>query len=283
MVKRDLPGVLLWWFARGTNKLAESGGGAVRSLALRRARLIGQKGYCISLDPRIFEPSWRTWQRIRCGRGIWQFDTVEKPYLATTDILSRRHAGDIMEWPKFDFNVPFRLLLTFNATSLLVIVFLVQKGYALGYFFPDLAHVVALPNFLSYILYLCAPILLTGLSLALSSSLGKDEFKSGQVDSIDHANNSFLPSYLGYFFVALSVPNWETLIFVYGVLFVFTYRSQALYFNPLFLLYGYEFYNITTTRRASIFLISRAKYKLPTDIVIEKAFRINDYTFIEKG
>lgn len=188
-----------------------------------------------------------------------------------------------MERPKFDFNVPFRLLLTFNATSLLVIVFFVQKGYALGYFFPDHVQVVALPNFLSYALYLCAPLLLTGLSLVLSSSLGKDEFKLGQVDSIEHANNSFLPSYLGYFFVALSIPNWETLSFVYGVLFVFTYRSQALYFNPLFLLYGYEFYNITTTRRASIFLISRTKYKLPTDVVIAKAFRINDYTFIEKG
>lgn len=188
-----------------------------------------------------------------------------------------------MEWPKLDLNVPFRLLLTFNATSLLVIVFLVQKGYVLGYFFPEHGLVVALPNFVSYGLYLCVPVLLTGLSLVLSPSLGKDEFKPGQVDSIDHANNSFLPSYLGYFFVALSVPNWETLFFVYGVLFVFTYRSQALYFNPLFLLYGYEFYNITTTACASIFLISRAGYKLPADVVIEKAYRINNYTFIEKG
>ncbi|WP_433741154.1 hypothetical protein [Pseudomonas putida] len=188
-----------------------------------------------------------------------------------------------MDWLKFDLNVPFRLLLTFNATSLLVIVFLVQKGYVLGYFFPEHPAIVALPNILSYILYLSVPVFLTGLSLVLSSSLGKDEFKSGQVESIDHANNSFLPSYLGYFFVALSVPNWETLFFVYGVLFVFTYRSQALYFNPLFLLYGYEFYNITTNARASIFLISRTRYKLPAHIVIEKAYRINDYTFIERG
>jgi hypothetical protein len=91
-----------------------------------------------------------------------------------------------------------------------------------------------------------------------------------------------LPSYLGYFFVALSVSNWETLFFVYGVLFIFTFRSQALYFNPLFLLYGYEFYNITTTSKASIFLISRERYKVPSDIAIAKAFRINNYTFIER-
>lgn len=191
--------------------------------------------------------------------------------------------GESMDWLRPDLNFLFRFLLTFNATSLLVIIFLVQKGFALSYFFPGHPWLEEIPNAFSYILYILVPILLTGLSLLLSSLLGKDEFKKDQVDSIAHANNSFLPSYLGYFFVALSVGNWETLAFVYSVLFIFTFRSQALYFNPLFLLYGYEFYNITTISRASIFLISREKYKVPGDIVIPKAFRINNYTFIERG
>ncbi|MBE0354513.1 hypothetical protein PPHE_a2181 [Pseudoalteromonas phenolica O-BC30] len=103
------------------------------------------------------------------------------------------------------------------------------------------------------------------------------------MDSIEHANNSFLPSYLGYFFVALSISNWETLFFVYGVLFIFTFLSQALYFNPLFLLFGFEFYNIKTKNGTAIFLISRNKYKKPNEIDIEKAHRINNYTFIERG
>ena len=94
---------------------------------------------------------------------------------------------------------------------------------------------------------------------------------------------SFLPSYLGYFFVALSINNWETLSFVYGVLFIFTYLSQALYFNPLFLLFGFEFYNIKTKNGTAIFLISRNKYKKPNEIDIEKAHRINNYTFLERG
>ncbi len=180
-------------------------------------------------------------------------------------------------------NFFFRLLLTFNATSLLVIIFLVQKGFTLGVFFPLWSFVVALPNLFSYVLYLFVPILFTGLSIALSAKLGKDCFKAGQVRSIDHANNSFLPSYLGYFFVALSVPNWETLVFVYSVLFVFTFFSQALYFNPLFLLFGFEFYNITTKNGAAIFLISRQRYKTPGEIEVSLANRINDYTFIERG
>jgi hypothetical protein len=180
-------------------------------------------------------------------------------------------------------NFVFRLLLTFNATSLLVIIFLVQKTLTLGVAFNKCTFLVELPNIISYGIYLSVPIFLTGFSIFLSRFLGKDEFDAGKVIAIEHANNSFLPSYLGYFFVALSIGNWETLGFVYGVLFVFTFLSQALYFNPLFLLYGFEFYNIKTKNGAAIFLISRHKYKTPDEIVIDKAYRINNYTFIERG
>lgn len=178
-------------------------------------------------------------------------------------------------------NIAFRLLLTFNATSLLLIVFLVQKNFPLGCFFPDYVWLAKVPNVVSYLVYFLVPVVLTGLSLLLSKYLGKDAFQKGDVESIEHANNSFLPSYLGYFFVALSVGNWETLWFVYAVLFVFTFLSQALYFNPLFLVYGYEFYNITTKNGTAIFLISRQKYRRPDEVEIAAANRINNYTFLE--
>ncbi|ELI1837862.1 hypothetical protein SBW85_00870 [Vibrio plantisponsor] len=180
-------------------------------------------------------------------------------------------------------NTIYRLLLTFNATSLLVIIFLVQKKYTLGHFYPQYLLLAEMPNFVSYVGYFLIPVLLTGFSIFLSSLLGQDDFKPQEISSIEHANNSFLPSYLGYFFVALSVGNWETLWFVYGVLFVFTFLSQALYFNPLFLLFGFEFYNITTKSGTSIFLISRYKYKKPDEVDVPLASRINNYTFIERG
>ncbi|EWH04385.1 membrane protein [Pseudoalteromonas lipolytica SCSIO 04301] len=179
-------------------------------------------------------------------------------------------------------NLLFRLLLTFNATSLLVIIFLVQKAYTLGYFFDDCTFLVGMHNMVSYGLYFTVPVIFTGVSIYLSRYLGKDDFKTGQVIDMEHANNSFLPSYLGYFFVALSIMNWETLFFVYGVLFVFTFLSQALYFNPLFLLFGFEFYNLKTKNGGAIFLISRHEYKTAEEIVIEESHRINNYTFIER-
>lgn len=181
-----------------------------------------------------------------------------------------------------NLNFLFRLLLTINATSLLLIVFLVQKSYTLDCFFPGVPWLETVSPFVSYLFYITVPVALTWLSIRISFWLGKDEFSAGDVVEISYANNSFLPSYLGYFFVALSVPNWDTLIVVYGMLFVFTFRSQALYFNPLFLLYGFEFYNVTTQGGASLFLISKKRYKLPVNVAIHTARRINDFTFMER-
>lgn len=180
-------------------------------------------------------------------------------------------------------NLLFRLLLTFNATSLLLLIYLVQQGVTLTKLLPNCAYFPTWPNYFSYLIYLMVPVLFTWFGIYLSQFLGCDSFKQGQVESIEHANNSFLPSYLGYFFVALSIGNHETLYFVYGVLFIFTFLSQALYFNPLFLLFNFDFYNIKTQNGTAIFLISKCKYKNPNDIDITKAHRVNNYTFIERG
>lgn len=167
-----------------------------------------------------------------------------------------------------------RILLTFNATSLLIVIYQIKDPFIL----PGLEGLL---RYAFNVLLLSVPVALTWLSIWLSRGLGKDSFREGQVTSIEYANNSFLPSYLGYFFVALSIPNVETLAFVYAILFAFTFFSQALYFNPLFLLFGFKFYSITTAKGAVIFLISRKEYRAPSEIEIAEARRINGYTFLE--
>ncbi|MFS3127553.1 hypothetical protein ACLM5J_04030 [Nocardioides sp. Bht2] len=127
------------------------------------------------------------------------------------------------------------------------------------------------------------PIALTGASIIASKGLSKDAFEPGDIQTISHANNAFLPSYLGYFFVSLSIPDIKTLIFVYLVLFAFTYKSQALYFNPLFLLYGYSFYDATTRSGTAIFLITKSQYRIPSEVQVPVARRINGYTFFERN
>lgn len=175
----------------------------------------------------------------------------------------------------------FRILLTFNATSLLLIVFFANNDGKLKINYEEYdfeCSYWALSFFLITI-----PIISSKISLLLLKYLGSDKFKKGDVVEVQYANNSFLPSYLGYFFVALSITSINSLIFVYIVLFVFTYKSQALYFNPIFLLFGFNFYNIKDKFGKTVFLITKDKIKSPSEYFCDKSYRINDFTFIEKG
>lgn len=163
------------------------------------------------------------------------------------------------------------------------VVYAIHKGLLLNDC-PLLSYIKVfdhVPNFVSYTLYLLIPILFAWLSIPLTKHFSKYSIKKGSIDYIENANNTFLPSYLGYFFVALSINNNETMIYITTILLIFTYVSQALYFNPIFLILGYKFYNIKTTNGTAIFLISKHIYTNPRDIEIDYLFRINDHTFIE--
>jgi len=187
-------------------------------------------------------------------------------------------------------NFIFRLLLTFNATSLILVVYAVKERYVLSCLFSRLDF---LPDYISYLVYFLIPIMLTFISLIVANGLDSDsiEFEKEEdkekginspIKEIEQANNAFLPSYLGYFFVALSVPYYDTLIFVFGILFIFTFLSQTLYFNPLFLFFGYHFYYLTTENNIRIFIITRQKLKDPKKESFSKLKRINNFTFIDK-
>ncbi|MBD8043366.1 hypothetical protein H9638_06015 [Arthrobacter sp. Sa2BUA2] len=167
-----------------------------------------------------------------------------------------------------------RLLLTFNATSLLVVIYQVKEPFLFLQFGDGIRYGLS-------VALIMVPILFTSLGILLSRTLGRDAIEAGSIASIEHASNVFLPSYLGYFFVALSIPDIRTLLFVYAVLFAFTFMSQALYFNPLFLLFGYRFYNMVTSEGTSIFVISRQDFRTPASVEVRPVRRINGYTFME--
>ncbi len=176
-------------------------------------------------------------------------------------------------------NFLFRLLLTFNATSLIIVIYLVKERFLLSEIFSKLN---ILPDYVSYIVYFLIPVLLTFISLFIANALDTDSMKTGDIKEVEQANNVFLPSYLGYFFVALSIPYFDTLIFVFAILFVFTFLSQTLYFNPLFLIFGYHFYYLTTDNNIKIFIITKKQLKDPSNISFDKLKRINNFTFIDK-
>ncbi len=168
----------------------------------------------------------------------------------------------------------YQAFLAFNSTWLIVVVFLIKEKLSFNFLNEYSAYY-------SWALFVIIPIILTALSFLIAMNLPKDTLQSSSVKEIELANNNFLPTYLGYFFVSLGVEDIPTLIVVFTIIYVFTFLSQTLYFNPIFLLFGYHFYFIKTSGNVKIFLITRKQLKTPGETSFEKLRRINNYTFIE--
>ena len=118
------------------------------------------------------------------------------------------------------------------------------------------------------------------LSIILSKFLSVDSLENCQEISL--SDGEFLPTYLGYFFVSLSISDKKTMIYVYMIVFVFTYFSQTQYFNPIFLIFGYHYYNVSTERGTKVFIIKRGKViRNKQEMKLNNLRRINDTTYIE--
>lgn len=100
------------------------------------------------------------------------------------------------------------------------------------------------------------------------------------IEEIESATDSFLPSYLGYFFVALSISDFEVFVVVFLLIFIFTYKSKLSHFNPMFLVLGYKYYYYKINGVKNL-LITKRKIKNPKEVSIDTLFRINDFTYIE--
>ena len=176
-------------------------------------------------------------------------------------------------------NTFYRLLLTFNATFLFVSLFFIQNSNYLECF----NAINTLNKYVLFFILLIIPVITTMISLYLKKYLGC-EIIEGKLENVELANNSFLPSYLGYFFVALSINNIDTFIIVYLLLCLFTYKSRSLYFNPIFLLFGYHFYYILIEEDSvQIFLISKQFIRNPKIVRLDKLRRINNFTYIDES
>lgn len=165
-------------------------------------------------------------------------------------------------------NKLYKIFLTINATSWVIVIYGIKEEWTI-------AH---LPTWVFSILLLLAPIFMSGISVFLTLFLGKDFVEN--CDEVEEANSTFLPVYLCYFFVGLGIDKCHHLIFIYLIIFIFTYVAQASYFNPIFLLFGYHFYKVKTTTGTKIFLIVRENIRRVSEVNLFNLRRINNNTFI---
>ena len=166
----------------------------------------------------------------------------------------------------------YKLLLTLNATSWMVIIYAIKEGWTIG----------KMPSHLFGILLLIIPVFLSWLSLALSRFLGT-ESPVVNCKEFDLADGEFLPIYLGYFFVSVGVSERFTMAIVYLIVFVSTFLSQTQYYNPIYLLFGYHYYHVATENGTRIFVIRKGSViRNIKDLRFDHLHRLNNSTFIER-
>ena len=165
----------------------------------------------------------------------------------------------------------FHFILTVNATFWMIVVYGIKEQWSFWIF----------SAWMTGMILLLIPVILSSLSIALTSFLGRDEMQNASECVL--ADHDFLSIYLGYFFIALSINNCTTLCFIYAIVFLFTFLTRTQYFNPIFLLFGYHFYHIMTQRGTRVFVIAKGKViRNVKSVKFTELGRINDTTYITR-
>lgn len=141
-----------------------------------------------------------------------------------------------------------------------------------------------------YLIYLIILLLLSNLSIKFSYKyLDQALLERKKVIAFEQANDFYLPIYLGYAFVAISLPTLKAFILFFLLMLIVLSRTRFFYFNPIFLILGYKFYFITHNDDSKILIISKKESKTiqdffensDGDIKNEIALtKVNDYTFL---
>ena len=148
-----------------------------------------------------------------------------------------------------------RLFLVLDATFLVIVIFIIND------YFSKMNANQCIYTTICYIAVLILLIMILGISIAkiaifLTRFLQNDNLV-GKFKEINDTNSSYLASYLGYFFVALSINNRITLGIIYFLILLFAWHTLNQYYNPIFIIIGYHFYSIKTNNNVVVLVITK--------------------------
>lgn len=172
----------------------------------------------------------------------------------------------------------YNMLLALASTSPMILIFSVNARHR--FFASPITFFPNNPLWNSHIMLLICVSVFNLLCIASMRLLSKDSIE-GTLTNVELANGSFLPNYLGYFFVAVSITNVDTFFLVYTLTVVFVMLSQTMYFNPFLLIFNYNFYHMTDESGTQLFIISKEEIRNIRTEGFEKLRRINDVTYID--
>ena len=176
----------------------------------------------------------------------------------------------------------YKLIYTCISLSLLVVIYLINKGVTLGSIIES-EWLSRLPEWMSYCIYAIIPIIMSYLLTLLFPLFGKANLTNANIGEIESANSAFLPVYMAYVFVGLSINNCSSLIYCLLLLIVLCFLSQSYVFNPLFYFLGYKYYFVTNSTKHKLLIMTRRNFRLNETLEFQKLAKLNDFTFIDLG
>lgn len=145
-------------------------------------------------------------------------------------------------------------------------------------------------TYVAYVIYLVALLILSFFSVKFSFKyLDQDVIERKKVKEFEQANDFYLPIYLGYAFVAISLPTLKSFLLFFVLMLIVLARTRFFYFNPIFLILGYKFYFIKQIDDSKILVISKKEIKTIDELFEDSngdigdsiaLTRINDFTFL---
>lgn len=182
----------------------------------------------------------------------------------------------------------FKFLFSVSSFSWVLLFLLVNNKFNIPNFNLEekiWSYNVIFFEFLKYLLLFLIVIWFAKLILFLSIKYLKEwkKWETSTVSKIKPIEWVFLPIYIWLFVIALSFNSitWMDSYFLIGVLFLFWLLFENIsYFNPFFLFFWYNFYEVETKDWVTVILILK-RSSIKNTNKIEKLIRINDFTFLQ--
>lgn len=175
-----------------------------------------------------------------------------------------------------------RILNILGSISLLIVIYLINRGIGVGCLLKtmDIHLGYNFPQWVSYLFYILVVIAYTGLLIWLFKHLRPGELRNKNIEHLDADNSGFLAMILAYVFVGLSINNGWSLMAVILFLLIFNLCGSSHIYNPLFYIFGYRYYYITSSK-TKILVMTKTRYPLGAIADFKQCGCLNDYTYID--
>lgn len=175
-----------------------------------------------------------------------------------------------------------RFLHILSSISLLAVIYLINNAIGVGTLLGKIGIRVNcdFPQWISNIVYVSTVIGFAGILTQMFRCLRPGELLKQNIERLDADNSGPLAMILAYVFVGLSIHNGWTLIAVMSFLIIFNLCGSSHIYNPLFYLFGYHYYYVTSSK-TKILVMTRTKYPLGADADFKQCGCLNDYTYID--